>query len=79
MFFGAAAAHKGVDAVENAAVSYGFKTFALNGCTDRCDTKKLDEDGMKADVYLMVTELGIEKATPSITAGKTLIISVYEN
>jgi len=34
---------------------------------------------MKADVYLMVTELGIEKATPWITAGKTLIISVYEN
>jgi len=37
----------------------------LDGCTDRCATKKLDEAGMKADVYLMITELGIEKTKPS--------------
>ncbi|WP_011305179.1 putative zinc-binding protein [Methanosarcina barkeri] len=60
----AAAAHKGVDAVEDA-VSDGFKIIALDGCTDRCATKKLDEAGMKADVYLMVTELGIEKTRSS--------------
>jgi uncharacterized metal-binding protein len=60
----AAAAHKGVDAVEDA-VSDGFKILALDGCTDRCATKKLEEAGMKADVYMMVTELGIEKTTPS--------------
>lgn len=60
----AAAAHKGVDAVEDA-VSDGFKILALNGCSDRCATKKLDEAGMKADVYLMVTELGVEKTRPS--------------
>jgi uncharacterized metal-binding protein len=60
----AAAAHKGVDAVEDAA-SEGFRILALDGCTDRCATKKLDEAGMQAEVYLMVTELGIEKTRPS--------------
>jgi len=60
----AAAAHKGVDAVEDA-VSDGFKILALDGCSDHCATKKLDKAGMKADVYLMVTELGIEKTRPS--------------
>ncbi len=60
----AAAAHKGVDAVEDA-LSDGFKILALDGCTDRCATKKLDEAGLKADIYLMVTELGIEKTRPS--------------
>ncbi len=60
----AAAAHKGVDAAE-AAVSEGFRILALDGCTDRCATKKLDEAGLKADVYMMVTELGIEKTRPS--------------
>jgi uncharacterized metal-binding protein len=60
----AATAHKGVDEVEDA-VSDGFKILALDGCSDRCATKKLDEAGMKADVYLMVTELGIEKTRPS--------------
>ncbi|AAM07547.1 TPA: hypothetical protein HA338_02390 [Methanosarcina acetivorans] len=60
----AAAAHKGVGAAEDAA-SEGFRILALDGCTDRCATKKLDEAGMQADVYLMVTELGIEKTRPS--------------
>jgi uncharacterized metal-binding protein len=60
----AAAAHKGVDSVEDA-LSDGFKILSLDGCSDRCATKELDEAGMKADVYLMVTELGIEKTTPS--------------
>lgn len=60
----AAAAHKGVDVVEDA-VSEGFRILALDGCTDRCATKKLHEAGMRADVYLMVTELGIEKTRPS--------------
>ncbi len=60
----AAAAHKGVDAAEDA-VSEGFRIMALDGCTDRCATKKLGEAGMQAEVYLMVTELGIEKTRPS--------------
>ncbi|MFZ2500349.1 MAG: putative zinc-binding protein [Methanosarcina sp.] len=60
----AAAAHKGVDAVEDA-MSEGFRILALDGCTDHCATKKLDEAGMKADVYMMVTDLGIEKTRPS--------------
>lgn len=60
----AAAAHKGVDAVEDA-ISDDFRILALDGCTDCCATKKLEEVGMKADVYLMVTDLGIEKTRPS--------------
>ena len=60
----AAAAHKGVDAAEDAA-SEGFRILALDGCADRCATKKLGEAGMQAEVYLMVTELGIEKTRPS--------------
>jgi len=60
----AAAAHKGVDTAEDAA-SEGFRILALDGCTDRCATKKLDEAGMQAEVYLMVTELGIEKTRHS--------------
>ncbi len=60
----AAAAHKGVDAVEDA-MSEGFRILALDGCTDHCATKKLDEAGLKADVYMMVTDLGIEKTRPS--------------
>ena len=55
---------KGVDAVEDA-VSEGFRILTLDGCTDRCATKKLDEAGLKADVYMMVTDLGIEKTRPS--------------
>src|SRR5512133_750781 len=60
----AAAALKGTDAVEDA-LSEGFRVLALDGCEDRCATKKLDEAGIQADVYLMVTELGIEKTKPS--------------
>ncbi|WP_048129556.1 putative zinc-binding protein [Methanosarcina lacustris] len=60
----AAAAHKGVDAAEDA-VSEGFRILALDGCTDRCATKKLGEAGLQAEVHLMVTELGIEKTRPS--------------
>jgi uncharacterized metal-binding protein len=62
----AAAAHKesGIDAIEDA-ISEGFRILALDGCTDRCATKKLEENGLKAEVYMMVTELGIEKTMPS--------------
>jgi uncharacterized metal-binding protein len=60
----AAAAQKGVDDVEDA-ISEGFGILALDGCTDRCATKKLDEAGIRADIYMMVTELGIEKTRPS--------------
>jgi uncharacterized metal-binding protein len=60
----AAAALKGTSAVEDA-FSEGFRILALDGCTDRCTTKKLDEAGMHAEVYLTVTELGVEKTRPS--------------
>lgn len=60
----AVAAQKGIDDVEDA-VSEGFRILALDGCTDRCATKKLDEAGMRAEIYMMVTELGIEKTRPS--------------
>jgi uncharacterized metal-binding protein len=60
----AASAQKGVDNIEDAALE-GFRILALDGCTDRCATKKLDEAGMQADIYITVTELGIEKTRPS--------------
>lgn len=60
----AALALKGTNAVEEA-LSEGFRILALNGCEDRCATKKLGEAGIQADIYLMVTELGIEKTKPS--------------
>jgi uncharacterized metal-binding protein len=60
----AAAAQKGIDDVEDA-VSEGFRILALDGCTDRCASKKLDEAGMGADIFMIVTELGIEKTEPS--------------
>ncbi len=60
----AAAAQKGIETVEDA-ISDGFRILALDGCTDHCATKKLDEAGLKADIYMMVTELGIEKTMPS--------------
>jgi len=60
----AAAAQKGVDSVEDA-VSDGFRILVLDGCSDRCATKKFEEAGLKADIYMVVTELGIEKTMPS--------------
>lgn len=60
----AAAALKGTDAVEDA-LSEGFRVLSLDGCEDRCATKKLGEAGIQAEVYLMVTELGVKKTTPS--------------
>jgi uncharacterized metal-binding protein len=60
----AATAHKGVDSVEDA-ISDGFRILVLDGCSDRCATKKLEEAGLKADIYMVVTELGIEKTMPS--------------
>jgi uncharacterized metal-binding protein len=60
----AAAALKGTDAVEDA-LSEGFRVLALDGCEDRCATKKLGEAGIQAEIYLMVTELGVKKTTPS--------------
>jgi len=60
----AAAAHKGADAAEDALFE-GFRLLALDGCDDRCATKKLEEAGLQADCSLMVTELGIEKTNPS--------------
>lgn len=60
----AVAAQKGVDDAEDAK-SEGFRILSLDGCTDRCATKKLNEAGMQADICMMVTELGIEKTRPS--------------
>ncbi len=76
----AVAAQRGVDDVEDT-VSEGFRILALDGCTDRCATKKLDEAGMRADIYMMVTELGIEKTQPSDVKPeyvKTIIHAIRE-
>lgn len=60
----AAPAPKGTEAVEDA-LSEGFRVLTLDGCEDRCATKKLGEAGIQAEVYLMVTELGVKKTIPS--------------
>ena len=60
----AAVAHKGVDVVEDCSTE-GFRILVLDGCTDRCASKKLDEAGIRADICMVVTELGIEKNRPS--------------
>lgn len=58
-----AAAPKGVDYVEDA-ISDSFRILALDGCTEHCATKKLNEAGLKADVHLMIAKLGIDKKFP---------------
>ncbi len=60
----AAAAHKGVASVEDA-VADGFRILVIDGCTDCCATKKLDEAGLKSDIHIMITDLGIKKTIPS--------------
>jgi uncharacterized metal-binding protein len=60
----ALSASKGVEDVEDS-ISEGFRILVLDGCSDRCAAKKLDEAGMKADYYMIVTDLGIEKTSPS--------------
>ena len=60
----AVSAHKGVDSVKDA-ISDGFRILVLDGCSDRCATKKLEEAGLKADNGMVATELGIEKTMPS--------------
>jgi uncharacterized metal-binding protein len=53
-------AHKGnetiTDRVEDADL-----IIIIEGCDDHCASKKIIDVGIKADIHLVVTELGIEK------------------
>ena len=60
----ASAAHKGIDAVEDAA-SEGLEFSPLTAALTDVLRKNLTKHGLKADIYMMVTELGIEKTRPS--------------
>ena len=35
--------------------------IVLEGCSDHCASKKIIDGGIKADIHLVVTELGVEK------------------
>jgi uncharacterized metal-binding protein len=53
-------AHKGgqhiADAIEDADL-----VIVLEGCPDHCASKKTIDVGIRADIYLVATELGVEK------------------
>jgi uncharacterized metal-binding protein len=44
------------DAVEDADL-----IIIIEGCSDRCASKKIIDVGIRADIHLVATELGIEK------------------
>lgn len=56
----ATAAHNEIYVVEDLA-SDSYRILVLEGYTDHCATKKLNEACMRADICMVVTELGIEK------------------
>lgn len=37
------------------------RLIVIDGCTDRCATKKLTAAGLEPDAHIIATELGIEK------------------
>lgn len=75
----AAGADKGIDRIKYA-IADGFRVLALEGCTEYCARKKLDEAGLKADVHLMALKLGIDKTTPlNMKNLETIINAIREN
>ena len=62
------------DRVRNAATR-----VAIDGCEDSCVLKALEKAGLRADVHVVLTEMGIEKkpAQPSLTSdGKYVVDAV---
>jgi uncharacterized metal-binding protein len=53
-------AHKGLENIANA-VEDADLTIVLEGCSDHCASKKIIDVGIKADIHLVATELGVEK------------------
>jgi uncharacterized metal-binding protein len=53
-------AHKDGGNIVNA-VKDADLVIILEGCPDHCASKKIIEAGIKADIHLIATELGVEK------------------
>jgi uncharacterized metal-binding protein len=53
-------AHKDGEHIADA-VEDSDMVIILEGCSDHCASKKTIEGGIKADIHLVATELGVEK------------------
>ena len=53
-------AHKGLENIADA-VEDADLILVIEGCSDHCASKKIIDVGIKADIHLVATELGIEK------------------
>jgi uncharacterized metal-binding protein len=53
-------AHKGLENIADA-VEDADLIIVLEGCSDRCASKKIIGVGIKADIHFLATELGVEK------------------
>ena len=53
-------AHKGLENIADA-VEDADLILVIEGCSDHCASKKIIDVGIKADIHLVATELGIKK------------------
>jgi uncharacterized metal-binding protein len=53
-------AHKGLEDITDA-VEDADLIIIIEGCSDRCASKKIIDVGIRANIHLVATELGIEK------------------
>jgi uncharacterized metal-binding protein len=53
-------AYKGLENIADA-VEDADLILVIEGCSDHCASKKIIDVGIKADIHLVATELGIEK------------------
>ena len=53
-------AHEGGEKIADA-VDEADLVIILEGCPDHCALKKINDVGMKADIHLVATELGVKK------------------
>ena len=53
-------AHKGLEDIADT-VEDADRIIVIEGCSDRCASKKIIDLGVKGDFHLVATELGIEK------------------
>ncbi len=73
-------AQAGPDAIADAADDADF-VIALDGCEDRCGSKKAAEAGVEPSVCIMATELGIVKdgrAEVKYTEIETVVRAVFD-
>jgi uncharacterized metal-binding protein len=53
-------AHKGLEDIADT-VEDADMIIIIEGCSDHCASKKIIDVGIKADIHLVATDLGIEK------------------